>query len=194
MNRIVKNRHPRFEDFFDVGALPQCGDVAVNQVFFDDRAAVARAALSERLADRAIHLRQRRPAVPRFELDAVVIRGIVAGGDHDAAEKPAVRHGERNCLRWRRRIREHDVVPGGFQCFGSGNGEFARQETAIVADDQRVPIDVARGIEFASRDADGIAHTTDVLECEGVGNDGTPAIGAKRDLGHQETLLTKDAA
>ena len=46
------------------------------------------------------------PPYHALNLSAVVLRGIVAGGDDDAAEDLAVPGGERDRLRWRRRIRE----------------------------------------------------------------------------------------
>src|SRR5207237_2290173 len=74
VNRIVQHRYPRVQDLFDIDALAQRATVILEEIVLDHRAALAWCSLAECLADRAVHLRQRRSAVPRFELHAVVLR------------------------------------------------------------------------------------------------------------------------
>src|SRR5437762_721398 len=131
---------------------------------------------TEGFGNRVVHLGQRRASVPRFEFDAVVIRRVVAGGDHDAAEKSSVPRGVGNRLRWGRRIREHDSEACRLERFGGRDRELARKKTAVVADDERVAFDLARRIELPGRDGNRIAYAADVVECKGVSNDGTPAV------------------
>ncbi len=90
--------------------------------------------------------------------------------------------GVRDRLRRRRRSGEDDVVPGGAERLRHHGCEFARQEAAIEADDERITIDARRRLEPARRDGDGIAHTPDVVERVAVGDHRTPAVSAESNV------------
>ena len=194
MHRIVKNGHPRAEDFLNVDLPAQRGNVILEDLFFGNRSSIARSALAERLTDRPVHFGQCRAAIPGLELDTVVLRRIVAGGDHDAAEKFAVGRGEGNRLRWRGRLRQDHTESGALQSLGGNNGEIAREESAVVSHDERIAIDAVRRRQTTRSDGNRFGHLANVIECECVGDDSAPAVGAESDVGHACTLLTKDTA
>ena len=94
VNGVVQDGQLRAADLRHVDLRAQSVDVIVQQILFCDRPALTRGTLAERVSDRFVGLRQRRAAIPRLELDPVVLRRIVAGRDDHSAENLAMRRGE----------------------------------------------------------------------------------------------------
>src|SRR5205085_3693557 len=84
-------------------------EIVIEDVLLGDAPALAMIGAAEVLRDRGVHLGERRTAVPRLELQTVVLRRIVARGDDDAAEDLAVKCGERDVLRRCGAVREKDA-------------------------------------------------------------------------------------
>ena len=105
-----------------------------------------------------------------------------------------MRGGERDGLRRCGNLRQRDPKAGVLENLSGSAREITREEAAIESDHQRVAIDVGGRLKSARRDGDRFAYAANVLECKGVGDDGTPSVSTERDVGHAATLLTKDAA
>ncbi len=118
---------------------------------------------------------QRAAAIGRFELDAVVARRIVAGGDHHAADRAFVFHGKRDHRRRRIGVSQmHDQVVA---------GQHARHfHRVAIAQEARVK--AHHGLRARAADLDevfgnGLRHAAHIVKREVFADDGPPAVGAK---------------
>src|ERR1044071_3945505 len=103
--------------------------------------------------------------------------------------------GERDRLRRRRAIGEHDAIAGAAQRLRDSVRELAREKAAIEADGERIAIDSVRRTERARRDGDRVADEPDVVEGERLGDDGAPAVGAEGDgSGHAAHIVGASVA
>ena len=75
-----------------------------------------------------------RAAVPGFVFHAVPLRGIVRGGDHDAAGGAALAHAEAQRRCGGDVVGELDGNAGGSDDLGAGAGEGLRAEAGVIAD------------------------------------------------------------
>ncbi|HKB78950.1 MAG TPA: hypothetical protein VKH35_04475 [Thermoanaerobaculia bacterium] len=65
--------------------------------------------------------------------------------------------------------------PAAFRTSAAASAKLCERKRP-VAGDERVAIDVRRRIQAARSDRHGFADAADVIECERVGDDGTPAL------------------
>src|SRR5262249_23768526 len=109
---------------------------------------------------------------------AVPLRGVVRGGDHDAAGGAALADSEAQCRSRGDVVCERYVDSGGGDDLGARAREGFRSKAGVVADADafcRIFLGVNVGGDCPCRGA----H---VGECEVVGDDAAPAIGSKLDL------------
>ena len=96
--------------------------------------------------------------------------------------------GEGDGLRRRRALRQNCPKAGVHQHLGGHESEIARQESAVVADNERIAIDFLRRLQAARSDGDRFAYAADIIERERVGDDRTPSVRTERDVGHAFSL------
>ncbi len=123
-------------------------------------------------------------AVPGFVLDAVPLRGIVRGGDHDAAGSAAFAHAVAQSRGGRDVVGKRNGNAGGRDDFSAGAGKGFGAEAGVVADAEALG-GVFLGGTSCGMDVggDGFGGGADVGKGEVVGDDTAPAVGAELDLG-----------
>ena len=197
VNRIVNDGQLRVADQRDVELPSNRVQVVIDDVLFADASPCSAARCGaatpggapDAVRNGPIHLRQRRAAVPRLELHAVVFRGIVAGGDDDSAKHFAMTSREGDRLRRRRPVAHDDAISAIAKHLGGRERKLAREETAVVAGDERVAVDVRGRLERSRGGGDRGGDAADVIEREVVCDHVAPAVGAERDLaGHVRRL------
>ena len=122
---------------------------------------------------------RRASAEVRLDLEAVVLAGVVAGGDRDAPAQPQPSHVVRDGGRRNGAVGEENVDAGAGEDLGRGARELGRQEPRVVPDDDAAPVarSVARDVEARH----GRGDPADLGERAVVGDDAAPAVRAEGD-------------
>ena len=178
--------HAGFRDEVEVGEALNGFEVGGQEVDFRNGRGLrdARDGLAEKRLDGRDHGGLARAAIPALVLDAVPLRGVVRGGDHDAAGCAALAHAAAERRRGRDGVGEQDGNAGGRDDFSAGAGKILRAEARVVADAEAFGR-IFLGRAFAGVDVggDGLSGGADIREGEVVGDEAAPAVGAEFDHG-----------
>ena len=172
--------HARFGDEVEVGEAFDGLEVGRQEVDLNNGRGLrgARDGLAEIGFDRGDHGGLARAAVPALVFHAVPLRGIVRGGDHDAAGGAALAHREAERRRGRDGVGQFDANARGRNDFGAGACKCLRAEARVVADaDSLVRIFLRVNVG-----GDGLGGDAHVRESKVVGDDAAPSVGAEFDL------------
>jgi hypothetical protein len=186
VHRVVRDGEPA-----EVGADEVAGRVGVGAHEVDSRD-LAALGLGEEVGLREAvdhvlgHVGERRRAVVRDELHAVVLGRVVRGGDHAGAGEPAVDNGVRDHGRRRVALGEDDVEAVAGDHLGEALGEPLRGLAGVVADRDRAL--AARRVEVVG---DRLSDDPHALVGERVERR-PPAVRAEGDLVHRANVGGRD--
>ncbi|MEY3444195.1 MAG: hypothetical protein RLZZ519_2476, partial [Bacteroidota bacterium] len=130
--------------------------------------------------------RKARPAEVAFDLEAVVLRRIVACGDDDPGADLALGDRERHHRRAHKTLSDKYLNAMARQNAGYLVGKQGSIEPAIIADH-----DAGLGISGIEPNRHAFGDTGEVLDRETLRDDGSPAIRAKFDGLHTHFLIGK---
>ncbi len=128
--------HAGFGDEIEIGEALDGLEIGGQEVDFGDRRGLRgpRDGLAEIGLDGGDDGGLARAAVPGLVLHAVPLRGIVRGGDHDAAGSAALAHAKAQGGSGRDVVGEQDGNAGGGDNFSAGARKGLRAEARVVAD------------------------------------------------------------
>ena len=185
IHRVDAELHAGFGDEVEVGEAFDCREIGRQEI--DQRDGRGFGRTRDGLAEVGFDLRDdgglARAAVPGFVFDAIPLRGIVRGSDHDAAGGFASANTETEGRRRRNVVCQRDRDAGGRYDFSAGVREGFGAEAGIVPDAKAFGRVFVRatlaGVNIGGHSFGGDAH---IGEGVVVGDDAAPAVGTKLDL------------
>jgi len=137
-----------------------------------------------------------RATIGCLELDTVVARGVMGGGDHHACDGMQVFHCIRDGGGGRVGLSQVDDEAIGSQDTRHISGVAVGEEARIEADHKFFRVGGLASLDGfipgfgCHRIGDGLAEHAQVGKCKGIRDDGAPAVGTKMD-GHRKLQFEK---
>jgi len=187
VQRVDDDPEPGRSDRVGIDKATEVGEIRADKVSDLELAASGRNRVREGGLDTLGECDRRRSAIGHAELEAEVLGGVVARGEHDAAHGGLITR-DRPTERRRRQIgiRNDHTHTVRRDDFGGGASERLGLEACVIADD-----DGAAGV-LGGKDATGsICDSPQAVVGEVGADHGAPPVGAKADVcGHEESFVS----